>query len=331
MAIVAVRCATVGGVAGLMTIVRRAVAQVRDRAGSIAGRPEVAGRLDVARRFWVDAMEDRVTGLAAEIAFYATLSVFPAILAIAAMLGFVGSLVGEDAAATAQNAITDAMGQALGPGAINVQSAIESLFERPSPGLLGFGLAATIYTTSRGFNSMIRALDIVYDIVETRAGWRTRLLGLGLAAGSVVVAALVLTMLVVGPLLGSGQAVADWLGVGEAFATWWTWMRPPVLILALMTWASVMFHVAPNHQTPWRADLPGAVTTTVLWLLGAGGFRAYLSIASEGSNAVFGVLGGGLILMLWLYVMGLGLLIGGEVNSHIERGRRAPARSDPAT
>jgi membrane protein len=259
--------------------------------------------------------------LAAEIAFYAILSIFPAVVALAAMLGFVESVFGLQVAEQVEQAMVDAVNSVLGSGADGVDEAIARLFETSSPGLLGLGLAATFYTVSRAFNGLVNALDVVYDIPETRSAVRTRLLGIGLAVGSIIVAAVVLTMLVVGPAFGTGRELADDLGLGDEFVTWWRWLRVPLVILGLTIWASVMFHVAPNHRTPWRADLPGAVVTMCLWMFGALGFRVYLRFAGEGSNAVFGILGGALTLLLWLYVMGLALLVGGEVNAHLEQAR----------
>lgn len=284
----------------------------------------VGGRiLSAVEVFARDAKEDRITGLAAEVAFYAILSLFPAFVALAAMLGFADAVLGEEASVRAQDAITSAIGDVLGEDAGNLESVVASLFDRPSPGLLGFGLVLTLYTSSRAFNALINALDVVYDLEETRSAVRTRALGFGLAVGSVLVAAVVLTMLIVGPTFGGGRAVADHFGFGEAFVTWWRWMRTPFVVVALTGWAAVMFHVAPSHREPWAAALPGAVVTMVLWILGALGFRVYLVFASDGANAVFGVLGGALTLLLWLYVMGLALLVGGEVNAHlVQSGRR---------
>jgi membrane protein len=145
-------------------------------------------------------------------------------------------------------------------------------------------------------------------------------------AGSVLVGAVLLTMLVVGPAFGRGEELADRLGLGSAFVTFWDWVRLPVVVVMLVLWAATVFHVAPNHSTPWRADLPGAVLTTVLWALGAVGFRLYLDLAAGSDSAVFGALGGAVVLLLWLYVMGLALLTGAELNSSLRQLGRAPAQ-----
>jgi membrane protein len=295
----------------------------------IDARPRLGGWIGTARAFLHDAREDRVTGLAAEVAFYAILSLFPAVVALAATLGFLESLLGVDAAARVEDALVGVIDDLLGDGSGNLDTAVSDLFDETSLGLLGLGLAVTVYTTSRAFNGLINALDVVYDIVDTRSSVRRRLLAFGLAVGSVVVAAIVLTMVVIGPAFGGAQELADHFGWGDAFVDAWRFLRVPLVIAALTLWASVMFHIAPNHSTPWRADLPGAVVTMLLWLVGAVGFRAYLVVASGGANAVFGVLGGALTLLLWLYVMGLALLVGGEVNAHLEQSRAEPPAPDP--
>ena len=310
-----------------------ALARVRQRwSDEVAARPRLGGWVDTIRVFLHDAREDRVTGLAAEVAFYAILSLFPAVVALAATLGFLESLLGVDAAVRVEDALVSAIDDLLGDGSGSLDAAVSELFDQTSPGLLGLGLAVTVYTTSRAFNGLINALDVVYDIVDTRSALRRRLLAFALAVGSVLVAAIVLTMVVIGPAFGGAQELADHFGWGDAFVDAWRFVRVPLVVAALILWASVMFHVAPNHATPWRADLPGAVVTMVLWLVGAVGFRAYLVVASSGANAVLGVLGGALTLLLWLYVMGLALLVGGEVNAHlVQRGAEpTPPRPPPS-
>src|SRR3546814_4060269 len=92
-------------------------------------------------------------------------------------------------------------------------------------------------------------------------------------------------MVIIGPLVGSGQAVADWLGAGDQFAVLWDWARWPVIVVVLVLWAVTLFHLAPNHRTPWRADVPGALVTATLWALLSLGLRAFLALA-PGANQV---------------------------------------------
>jgi membrane protein len=94
-------------------------------------------------------------------------------------------------------------------------------------------------------------------------------------------------------------------------------------------WAATVYHLAPHHRSPWRADLPGAVLAAVLWLLVSVGLSVYLRIAVLG-NAVLGTLGGGLVLLIWLYLLGLVLLVCGEVNAVLQGKRRGgrDARSE---
>jgi membrane protein len=277
-------------------------------------RPAAATVIDVGRSIVREWREDRVSGLAAEIAFFGILSLFPVLVALAAALGSLEAIAGGEVAERTQAEVLGFLRDTLTDDAAGTIDAVEDIFAGSSPGVLTIGVAAAVLSASRGFTALIRALDVVYDLDEHRGYLPMRVLALALALGSVGVVALMLAMLVLGPLLGTGADVADEVGLGGLFATWWDWARWPTAVVVLVAWAATVFHVAPNHHTPWRWDLPGAVLSAVAWALASLGLRAYLALAAEG-NEVFGALGGALIVLLWLYLLGLGLLLGGELNA----------------
>lgn len=99
-------------------------------------------------------------------------------------------------------------------------------------------------------------------------------------------------------------------------------------MILITGWAATVFHLAPNHRTPWCWDVPGAVVTALWWGLASAGFRLYLSVAA-GANQVLGTLGGSLIVLLWLYLMSLGLLLGGEVNAVLAHRHDVSQRPRP--
>lgn len=268
--------------------------------------------------------DDRVPGVAAEVAFFGLLGLFPSLLAVAATLGSLDGLVGQDLADQTREAVVDWLQRFLTAEAGSTVQAVEDLFQEASPGALTTGVVVALWAASRGFTAVVNGLDVVYDLEERRPWLRRRLVALGLALGTVVVVAALVAMLVVGPLLGSGAELAERIGAGRAFAAAWDWARWPAMLVALAAWTATIFHLAPNHRTPWRADVPGAVLTTGLWVLLSVGLRAYLALA-PGSNQVLGALGGVLIVLLWLYLLAVGLLLGGELNAILLARARARA------
>lgn len=261
--------------------------------------------------------KDRVGGLAAEIAFFALLGFFPAVIVLAAALGSADGILGAGAAADIEDWLVDQLTAILGGS--TVEDTVRDLFAGTNSGALSVGAALAAYAASRGFTAVVRALDVAYDH-ENQRGWlSTRLVGLGLTIVTVVAAAIVLTLIVIGPLFGEGAELADRLRVAGWFEILWTWFRWPVVFLALVAWAATTYHIAPNHRSPWKYELPGAALASLWWTAVSLGFGTYLQFASGGANAIFGLLGGGLSLLFWLYLMAMGLLLGAEVNSIIAR------------
>jgi membrane protein len=199
-------------------------------------------------------------------------------------------------------------------------ASVEELFDQGRGGVLTASILLALWALSRGFAAAIRALNLAYGVSDRRPWLRLRALALVLSLGSVVMAALILATLVAGPLLGGGRAVADALRVGEAFAFAWNWLRWPVAAVILVAWATTLYHVAPNKRSAWRGDIPGGILVAALWLGVSVGFGAYLRVAAEG-NPVMGILGGALIMLLWLYLLSLALLIGGEFNAVLRAGK----------
>lgn len=282
--------------------------------GGTAPAPTIRERaVRVARQMVAEWGHDRVPDNAASVAFYAVLSLLPAFLALAATLGPLDSLIGGDVAERVQERVLDFLGSVLTSEADGTLEVARDLFENERPGLLTFSLLVAVWTVSRSFAALVRALDVVYDLDEHRSWLAIRATALVIALGSVVAAALMLVAIVVGPLFGTGEQIAEQIGLGDQFALLWNVFRLPFAFAVLVLWAATIFHIAPDHHTPWRYDLPGALLTGVLWLAFSAGLRLYLELAQAG-NAVFGALGGALIVLLWFWLLSLAVLIGGELN-----------------
>jgi len=257
---------------------------------------------------------DRVGGLAAEVAFFGLLSLFPALLALAGALGSLQSIVGSEVADRAEHEVLAFMERILTSEASGTIDAARDLFADADASAFTIGFIAALWAASRAFLAVIRALDVAYDVEERRRFIRLRAEALGLAIGSLAVGAVLLAMVVLGPLLGTGHDVADAVGLGDGFAAFWDFFRWPVVFVVMVLWAATVLHLGPDHATPLRWDLPGAVLSAVGWVLASVGLRVYLDVAGE-TNQVLGTLGGSLIVILWLYLLGVALLVGGELNA----------------
>lgn len=288
----------------------------------------------LAKELKTEVVKDRVTGLAAEIAFFGVLSIFPGLLMVTAALGTLETFVGSDLAMESKRQIVDFFDLILTSEASGAIEAIEALFEKGSGGVLTFASLFALIGLSRAFAVVVGALNLAYGSDERRPWLHRRLLGLGLSVGTIAMAAMTLILIVVGPLFGRGPDIAALFGLGEAFAFGWSVLRWPVVFVMLVAWATTLFHFAPAKPLPrWRDALPGGVVTTVLWLLVSIGLNLYLQLAA-GANPVFGVLGGGLILLIWLYLLSLALLLGGEANPIIAaytQGKKTPDKKRGAS
>jgi len=270
----------------------------------------------------------RIGGLSAEIAFFGLLGLFPTVIVFAAALGSLDVLIGAGAAADTEQWLLERVADTFGSDN-TLQATVEDLFERSNAGLITVGIAVAAYASSRGFTAVVGALDVTYGH-ETRRNWfSARIMGFLLTLFSVLVAALVALMVVVGPLLGVGEELADRFGASAAPTTAWDWFRWPVVIIVVVSWATCIYHLAPRRHTPWRSDLPGAVIATAWWLAVSAGFRGYLDAAASGMNAVFGLLGGALTLLVWLYLLAMGLLVGAEINRALTDRRKPVAFCEP--
>jgi len=270
-------------------------------------------------RQWHD---DRVSGLAAEIGFFALLSLFPLLLVSSSALGWLGDILGNNLATDVENQLTEWAASLFGQDG-GVTAAVRALFAGASTSALTVGVLATVYTASRGFAAVVRALDVAYGHDNTRGWIGTQLIGLALAVGTIIVGSLTVAGLVIGPLLGREDSLGDGL-VGDILGGAWRWFRYPAAAAILIVWATTIFHVAPNRRASWRSEVPGAAFSAVLWLVSTVLFSVYLRTLSSDTNAVFGVIGTAITLQLWLYLLAIGLVLGAELNAGLAL-RRGPA------
>ncbi len=270
-----------------------------------------------------------MTGLAAEMAFFGMLSLFPLTIAIAAGVGFLEPVVGTDAADQVRSEVVAALSTGLGSQASGVTDAIEELFADTRPGVFTVGLLVALWSASRGFRSTVRSIDAVYHLEQRRTYLELRLLSLAMAVVTVPLAALGLVVFAVGPLLGGGAETANVFGSAEGYEQAWRVLRWPVGVVVVCVAVTTVLHIAPDERTPWRSDVPGSLVAIVSWALSTVALRVYLRFGGS-ENLLIGSLGAVLVVLIWLYLLALGLLLGAELNAVLARRSGTPREARSA-
>ncbi len=278
------------------------------------------------------ADRDRMLGLAAETAFFAVLTLFPALLVVTAILGQLSNIIGADNAIRVEQAVLSFLDDLLTDNASVAIDTVRDLFTTGTNALT-IATVLALASLSTAFSTLINTVNIAYDVPETRGWWRRRFLGLLLGFGSVLTGAIAVTLLVIGPLFGRASDIVGRLGIGAQYEFLWSYVRWPFAFGALVLWATTMDHLMPNRRTRWRYDLPGGLLTALLWLAASYGLNLYLDLVVA-SSPVFGALGGGLILMTWFYLLCVALLSGAELNAILlarrnHRAELAAAQPEP--
>jgi membrane protein len=270
------------------------------------------------KRTYQEIVADNCLGLAAQLAYYFFLALFPALLFLVALLSLfpVENLL---------ETITSTLSR-VAPGEVIkiVQDQIIAIARDEKGGLLTLGMLGTIWSTSAGVSAIIDALNQAYDLRESRPWWKVKLLALGLTLALAVFILVSTTLVVAGPSLA--ETVARWFGLGQVFTWTWTILQWPVVFLLVSFAIAMVYYFAPDAKQEWIWITPGSLVATFLWLVISLGFKIY--VANFGSyNATYGTVGGVIVLLLWFYVSGFAVLVGAELNAEIEHA--SPHGKDP--
>lgn len=281
----------------------------------------------VVRRF----LDVRVMGLSAEMTYYALLSFFPLVGALGASLGFAERLFGVDRALEMEATIIASLDLVFSPEvtADIVAPLVAGLLREERTGFAIGSFLLTLFFASRVFRSAIDTLDSAYRVEERRGFLAIWGLGLLFALGAILLAVILVSMVVVGPLLGGARFIADRLGLGNAFEWAWHLARWPVVLLAATTFLSLLYRFGPNARSTWRHSLPGAIFGVFGILLVATGFRIYIATTGLDSPVIhadddavalalqaFGAL---LAVLLWVWLSGMVILTGAILNAELRR------------
>lgn len=274
----------------------------------------------LAKKTVVDTFEDRLPGLAAEVAFYLVLSLPSLLLVVLGLMGYVGEFAGAGTVADIKEQLIDWAENIFSASTITdtVEPAIDSLLEEGRADVLTLGGIIALWSGSRAARVIVDAVTIAYDLEDLRDFRRKTLVGLWLTVAGILSMTVLIPLLVVGPRFGA--ALADNFGLESVFETLWALLYWPVVALVgivLLTW---VLHIAPPHSTPWIYDVPGAVLALAVWVLGSLGLRIYTTTFLE-SNSAFSLFTAPLAVLLWLYVSAVAILLGAELNSELEKRR----------
>jgi membrane protein len=268
---------------------------------------------ELAIRTWRETMEDNVLGRAAELAYYFLLAFFPMLIFLTSLVGFLPGL---------REAIFGALAKFVpGEAMALVSQTIFDVTRNRSGGLISFGLLGALWAASGGVTAVMGTLNVAYDAKEERSIWKTRLIAIGLTV--------LLALLVIGgtALIMFGDRFAAWLAarfwMGSALTVVWSVIHYLLGLALLFLGLELIYYFGPNVEQDWKWITPGAAFAVVSLIVASLLFSLYLRVAPDYS-ATYGSIGAVIVLMLWLYLMGAVILIGGEINAEIAHAADKP-------
>lgn len=285
----------------------------REYPGATASDPKdipKKGWLQITKRAWAESKVDQVPLLAAGVAFYTFLSLFPAMIAAVTIYGLVA-----DPETVARQ--TEAIAKALPSDAASIiTDQMKAIAEQPEQSLglgLVIALALALWSASGGVGNIITAVNLAYDEEETRGFIKRKVLSLAFTLGAIVFAVVAVTLIAVAPPVLDAffpSGAIRWLLQGARWGG---------LVLAVVVALAVLYRYAPDRDAPklkWVSV--GAAVATVIWLVASLGFSLYVDNFGSYSKT-YGALAGVAVLMLWLWLTAFIVLLGAEINSESEQ------------
>jgi membrane protein len=257
-------------------------------------------------------MRWRVTGLAAEAAFFAVLSMPPLIFALTGAIGYFTERFTPGQIKEIRAATLDLAGQAMTESA--VQKVIAPTFDTVIQGgrldVISIGFVLALWSGSRALNVFVDTITIMHGLGGHRGIVQTRALSFGLYVLGLMTGMVTIPLLVAGPTL-----VRRWIPDRLDFIEDLYW---PVVLLLCVCFLATLYHVSVPVRTAWRYNLPGACFTLLTWVVGSWVLRWVLTATAGESTSVYGPLSAPITVLLWLYIVSIAVLIGAALNASVD-------------
>jgi membrane protein len=275
-----------------------------------AGVRVLAWRL--VRNTAVAAFRYRVTGLAAEAAFFALLSLPPLVLGLIGTMGHFRGALGEPTVNEIRTWMIEQARTVLTGPAVStvVEPLIDDVIRGGGVDIVSVSFLISLWAGSRATNVYVDTITIAYGLSGIRGVIRTRLRAFVLYLIGLLMMLVVIPLLVAGPTLvrtavpGSGEFVA---------LLYW-----PIVITVSILFLATLYHLSVPARTAWWRELPGAVIALIIWILGSVVLRLYLAGSLSGVS-IYGSLAASIAILAWLYVAALAVLIGAALNAEIDK------------
>jgi membrane protein len=249
-------------------------------------------------------IDDEIDALAAQVTYYLLLSFFPFLLLLLSMLGY-SDLKSKD--------VLIYLSQIMPKSSFDlIYTTVIEVFDSTNGNLLPLSIMGLVWTGSSGFRAIMRGLNKAYDEKETRPYWKTLSISMLFMIGLALVIIGVVALVVFGQTIGG--IIETRFDVSSSFILGFDVLRYIVILGGMIFIFAALYHFTPCRRLTFKEVIPGAIFTTLGWLVASLGFAYYVNNFNNYSS-VYGGIGAVIVLMLWLYITSIIILVGGEINA----------------
>jgi membrane protein len=254
----------------------------------------------------------RVTGLAAEAAFFAILSLPPLIFGLAGAIGFVADRFDVETIASFREEVLGLSARALTPEAVNsvIAPTLDDVLSGGRFEVISIGFVLALWSGSRALNVLVDTITIMYGLGGKRGIVRTRALSFSLYVVFLLAGVVLLPLVLAGPSFVD-KVLPNRLQLVSSL--YW-----PVVLIGSVCILATLYHLSVPVRSHWRGELPGAALTLLMWIGGSALLRLVLSLSTGGSS-IYGPLAAPIAVLIWLYLISIATLIGAAFNAAVDK------------
>jgi membrane protein len=259
-----------------------------------------------------NCLRNRVTGLAAEAAFFALLSLPPLVFGLAGSIGYVVQTFTDQRIGEFKAEVVELALRAFTPDIVDtiIVPTMNDVLGGPRYDVISIGFVLALWSGSRALNVFVDTVTIMYGLGGHRGIVKTRMLSFSLYVLALFTGILTIPLVVAGPSLVD-RVLPPRL---EALnALYW-----PVVVVLCVVFTATLYHVSVPVRTSWRYNLPGAALTLVFWIAGSWLLRWFLTASAGESTSIYGPLATPIAVMIWLYILSIAVLIGAALNASFD-------------